>query len=765
MYRSGKQNLDADALSRRPHGELANDQMSQKERERILRFAQHHLDQSSSISIDQHTVKAICDRQLVYSMAEETSTTALIQSLTAHTDSLPDSFVNDTQFASPVVSQLTTAELAERQREDQILRHVILLLETGESPPPILRDELPELPLLLRDQHRMELQNGILVRRRQVGDQLYYQLVLPQKFRAEVLSELHDKMGHLGIERTLDLVRRRFYWPKMANDVWNKVKTCERCTKRKALPERAAPLVNIRTYRPLELVCMDFLSLEPDRSRTKDILVITDHFTKYAVAVPTPNQKAKTVAKCLWDNFLVHYGIPEKLHSDQGPDFESRTIKELCKMAGIHKIRTTPYHPRGNPVERFNRTLLNMLGTLTTEEKTHWKDFVKPLVHAYNCTRSDVTGYSPYELMFGRQPRLPIDLVFGLPVDNNRPTHSQYVQNLKSHLEKSYKIAIGNTEKLMGRNKSCFDQHITPSELDVGDRVLVRNVKLRGKHKIADKWEPDIYVVVKRADNIPVYTLRPENKPKPIRTLHRDLLLPCGFLPDSTETNRTTVKPTRKRSLNLSDEDCAQPQSEDEDDIILHLWYDPVSEPLQFTTIHNLPEPSSTVPATETLPPNMPFCEPATLPLPPLEPAESETPDSETPVEEEAPDPVESEDSLSSAEPTNDELPTEPSMSSAADLPSNSDTSSSELEPVRTSTRTRKPPDRLQYSKLGQPILKSIQALINGLTTAFTHVLEDEEDHLLTATEQPVIRNQPPCTGTYMRSRGEPVTHINYSVT
>ncbi|KAL3987009.1 ubiquitin carboxyl-terminal hydrolase 12/46 [Sarotherodon galilaeus] len=764
MYRSGKQNLDADALSRRPHGDLANDQMSQKERERILRFAQHHLDQSTSISIDQHTVKAICDRQLVYSMAEKTSTTALIQSLTAHTDSLPDSFINDTQFASPVVSQLTTAEIAERQREDQTLRHVILLLETGESPPPILRDELPELPLLLRDQHRLELQNGILVRRRQVGDQLYYQLALPQKFRAEVLSELHDKMGHLGIERTLDLVRRRFYWPKMANDVWNKVKTCERCTKRKALPERAAPLVNIRTCRPLELVCMDFLSLEPDRSRTKDILVITDHFTKYAVTVPTPNQKAKTVAKCLWDNFLVHYGIPEKLHSDQGPDFESRTIKELCKMAGIHKIRTTPYHPRGNPVERFNRTLLNMLGTLTTEEKTHWKDFVKPLVHAYNCTRSDVTGYSPYELMFGRQPRLPIDLVFGLPVDNNQPTHSQYVQNLKSNLEKSYKIAIGNTEKLMGRNKSRFDQHITPSELDVGDRVLVRNVKLRGKHKIADKWEPDIYVVVKRADNIPVYTLRPENKPKPIRTLHRDLLLPCGFLPDSTETNRTTVKPTRKRSLNLSDEDCAQPQSEDEDDIISHLWYDPVSEPLQFTTIHSLPEPSSTIPATETLPPDMPFCEPATLPLPPLEPAESETPCSETPVKEEAPDPVESEDSLSSAEPTNDELPTEPSISSAADLPSSSDTSSSELEPVRTSTRTRKPPDRLQYSKLGQPILKSIQALVHGLTTAFTHVLEDEEDHLLTAIEQPVIRNQPPCTGTYMRSRGEPVTHVNYSL-
>lgn len=86
---------------------------------------------------------------------------------------------------------------------------------------------------------------------------------------------------------------------------------------------------------------MDFLSIEPDRSNTKDVLVITDHFTKYAVAVPTPNQKAKTVAKALWNNYLIHYGIPEQLHSDQGPDFESHMIKELeSKRLGPHP--TTP---------------------------------------------------------------------------------------------------------------------------------------------------------------------------------------------------------------------------------------------------------------------------------------------------------------------------------------------------------------------------------------------------------------------------------------
>lgn len=248
----------------------------------------------------------------------------------------------------------------------------------------------------MRELKKLELRNGILYRRRQEGEHIQYQLVLPDSLRGMVLTCLHDEMGHLGIERTLDLARSRFYWPRMVVDVERKIRTCPRCVCHKSLPEKAAPLVNIQVTRPLELVCMDFLSIEPDSKNTKDVLVITDFFTKYAVAVPTSNQKSHTVAKALWENFIVPYGIPEKLHSDQGADFESKTIKELCQLMGIHKIRTTPYHPRGNPVERFNHTLLSMLGTLKECDKVHWSSFVKPLVHTYNCTKHDSTGFTPY---------------------------------------------------------------------------------------------------------------------------------------------------------------------------------------------------------------------------------------------------------------------------------------------------------------------------------------------------------------------------------
>ena len=135
----------------------------------------------------------------------------------------------------------------------------------------------------------------------------------------------------------------------------------------------------------------------------------------YAMAVPTRNQTAKVTADALYNNFVAHYGFPRRLHSDQGANFESTVIKELCAMAGVTKSRTTPYNPSGNGItERMNRTLLGMLGTLQPEQKHDWKARINHLVHAYNCCRHDTTGYSPYQLMFGRQPRLAIDVVLGL---------------------------------------------------------------------------------------------------------------------------------------------------------------------------------------------------------------------------------------------------------------------------------------------------------------------------------------------------------------
>lgn len=761
QYRAGKQNQDADGLSRRPHSRLPDDEISQKELERIEQFTKRHLPESEHVN--ESTVKAICEKHLVHQVAdsdprETIPHTTLVVSLAHHPNAVPESFEEEDQLGGlPVIPLLAPAELRDKQQADVCIREVLKQLETGEKPPPSLRKELPELYLLLRELNRLEVLEGVLYRKRQEGAQSYYQLVLPEDLRPSVLTSLHDDMGHMGVERTLDLVRKRFYWPKMAAEVETKIKTCNRCIRRKVLPEKAAPLVNITATRPLELVCMDFLSLEPDSSNTKDILVITDHFTKYAVAIPTSNQKARTVAKCLWDHFIVHYGIPERLHSDQGRDFESRTIKELCELAGIRKTRTTPYHPRGNPVERFNRTLLNMLGTLENQKKSRWREHVKPLVHAYNCTKNEVTGFTPYELMFGRQPRLPVDIAYGLPANYQPGSHSQYVRNLRSQLEASFKVAMENAMKTADRNKARFDKHVVESTLEEGDRVLVRNVRLRGKHKLADRWETDIYVVVKQSGNVPVYVVRPETKEGPLRTLHRDLLLPCGFLlptPVEVETvaEKRPRRPRTRQSQREESSDEFERQDSDLEDYDLTYPYGNLvgegfdlapesgtrnaeSQPMQLSTFEQeppevaaaFPEDAPMVNADLNLPEiaerSLPETSPAESNLPEISPTESNLPEV-NPEETTSPNENTDVDQPETEEDNNEQEDAVPdAVQIEEDAQGHND--SEDTQSMRKSSRHRAPTKIFTYPELGNPLITVVQSLFQSLSTAITDSLND----------------------------------------
>ncbi|XP_060573187.1 uncharacterized protein LOC132731091 [Ruditapes philippinarum] len=204
------------------------------------------------------------------------------------------------------------------------------------------------------------------------------------KWATIAFQGVYDQFGHAGHEKSLWLARQRFYWPGMEVDFKRMINLCKSCVCGKTPQNSAAELVPIQTSRPMQLVCMDFLKLEKCISGYEDVLVITDHFTRYANAIPCRNQKATTTARALYEHFIIHYSFPEQLHSDQGRNFESKVIKE---QANVRKTGTTPFHTMGNPsAERFNRTLNRMLRTLTDDHKTSWADYVLPLCQAYNAT-------------------------------------------------------------------------------------------------------------------------------------------------------------------------------------------------------------------------------------------------------------------------------------------------------------------------------------------------------------------------------------------
>lgn len=271
------------------------------------------------------------------------------------------------------------------------------------------------LALIMQWDH-LKMCDGILygVIKDPISRQRSHQYVLPQSMVEEALHGLHNLAGHQGQARTVHLARQRFFWPKMEREIREYVKYCKRCILAKT-PEPAAraPLKSIQTSAPMELVCLDFWSAKDNKQHSVDVLVLTDHFTKLAHAFPCINQTAKQVAWKLWDHVFCVYGFPERIHTDQGTNFESELIAELLTLSGVSKSHTTAYHPMGNGItERFNRTLGNMLRSLPLRSMDKWPQQIQTLTFAYNSTVHETTGYAPFQLVFGLVPRLPVDVIF-----------------------------------------------------------------------------------------------------------------------------------------------------------------------------------------------------------------------------------------------------------------------------------------------------------------------------------------------------------------
>ena len=150
----------------------------------------------------------------------------------------------------------------------------------------------------------------------------------------------------------------------------------------------------------------------------------------------------------------MHYGLPEKILTDQGCNFENNLLKALSEIAQVKKMRTSGYHPQTNgQCECFNVTLINMLGTLPEKPKSTWREQVPTLMYAYNCTRNNATGFGPYYLMFGWKPHLPIDLIIGTNTANLKGNSITYIENLKKRMKWAYQTANDVIKKEQERNK------------------------------------------------------------------------------------------------------------------------------------------------------------------------------------------------------------------------------------------------------------------------------------------------------------------------
>ena len=317
-----------------------------------------------------------------------------------------------------------------------------------------------------------------------------------------------------------------------------------------------APLRPIWAYASLELVHLDYTSIESTMELNKppvvkNILMMMDHFTRYALVVVTKDQTAKTVAKVFYEHFAAVFGAPMKLLSDRGANFTFALVEELCATFSIQKCKTTAYHTQCNgQVERFHQMLFCMIGKLARDKKAQWEQHLWELLQPYNSTWSTVTGYLPHYLMFGRCPRLPVDYYFPMVSMFECSRHvPAYVMEVKRHFKEVYAEAHLQMNCEAEKQKWYYDRAMSTTQLVLGDVVLMKNDTYQGKRKVKDWWSETEYVVVRQvANGVPAYEVKDEAWN--VKTIHCNRL----FL---VATPMEAVTPLGE-GMSISEENIAQ---------------------------------------------------------------------------------------------------------------------------------------------------------------------------------------------------------------
>ena len=335
---------------------------------------------------------------------------------------------------------------------------------------------------------------------------------------------------------SLSLMQEQFWCPGMARDLRNRIKKCGRCRKFEAAPP-IAPLKPLTCSGPGELLHVDFTSIKetvPLRQEPviRNVMVMQDHCSKYVVAYVVKDQTARTATtETLRSGYFGLFSAPAYLISDQGKAFTGHLITNLCELYGVQKLRTLPYHAQTNgQVEWMNQTIIHMIGKLEQDKKAHWSEHLPEMLSAYNGTRSTVTGYSPYFLLFGRKARMPVDYLFPTLRDSPHQTKMEVsVAAMQKRLKEAFAVTRHLTSQEAAKQWRYYDCKAGAVALQPGDVVMVRTDGFVGKQKVKDQWEDGGFIVESQLEDWPVYKVRcptidAKQKPK-YQILHRNHLL------------------------------------------------------------------------------------------------------------------------------------------------------------------------------------------------------------------------------------------------
>ena len=381
--------------------------------------------------------------------------------------------------------------LARLQREDNDCQEIRQAIEAGEALPSWAQKHV----FRIRDDDVLERVNEQSHR----GEE-ETQIVLPRELVRVAVQDAHA--GHLKTGKTLGNLRRSYFFRNMYVTCTKYIEGCQICQRKDRGRKILAPLGDMpQPMGAWHTVAVDVLGPLPQtRKGNKYVIVITDYLTRFVLAVATRDQTAETTADTLMRKFL-EYGLPERLITDNGPNFRSRVLAQMCKILRTAHTFTTPYHPQFDGLcERFNRTVASMLRGFVADHQRDWDLHLPYLLHAYRAAPQESTKESPFFLMFGRPSRAPLDLYLR-PANPGYPEAPSEVIRAKPEavvrMHAAFQAVQGQLRDARDNQKRNHDRISKERHFEVGDEVLLLDERVgEGRtKKLHVPWKPGYRVV------------------------------------------------------------------------------------------------------------------------------------------------------------------------------------------------------------------------------------------------------------------------------
>jgi len=367
-------------------------------------------------------------------------------------------------------------------------------LSSGQLPPSMTSKEKKKI---IKQSARHTWVNGDLF---YTGYDLIIRRCVRQDEILDILKACHDEPcgGHFADKRTAyKILNLGYYWPTIFKDAKRYVRSCDTC-QRMGRPVRSdeMPLHPQVLIEPFEKWALDFIGpINPPSQGKKYILVCTDYVTKWVEAKPLPRATEQTVVNFLFEEIFVRFGVPREIVTDQGAQFTSKLVQEIAEKYKIKHRKSTPYHPQANgQVESTNKTLEGIITKTVQMHRKDWSAKLTEALWAYRITWKNSTGFSPYQLVYGKQVLLPIEFqihTFKLAADLGMDLSEAQKERLLqlNQLDEIRQAAIEHNTLIQQQRAQWHDKFIKKKQFHVGDWALLFDSKFKDfKAKFTTHW-------------------------------------------------------------------------------------------------------------------------------------------------------------------------------------------------------------------------------------------------------------------------------------